>query len=366
MVHLTIVNLKRSTRLLEYYPFLDGFRALAIGWVIIHHINYFFNLSPIFPSFIFDKFNHFAKVGVVGVDLFFVTSGFLISGLIFEDLDSKIRVKRFYLRRVFKILPQYILVVIAGIAFTLTLGSIQGIKIISYIFLFQNYIHPIASLGHLWSIAVEEHFYLIYPLMIQWVCVSNRSHKKRKIILLSIFLILMVAIFFIRRYTFMAYPYNQLLLFQMSHLRFDALFMGCLIKLMEPFLKSLRYRFLPLVFFLFSGIFFYKYYVGYDPCRSFTYVWAYLASGFLLVSALCGFKPLIWATQNSFMRYIGRCSYAVYLWHFLILFILRQYLKHPVGMLGFIVIFISVMMAGILSTMTIEKYFLNLRKKWVP
>ncbi len=89
----------------KYYLFLDGFRAIAVLWVILSHILIFFDLSPNL-GVLFIPFVKIAAVGVFGVDIFFVISGFLITGLLLEDLDSgKIRIKKFYFRRFLKIVP---------------------------------------------------------------------------------------------------------------------------------------------------------------------------------------------------------------------------------------------------------------------
>lgn len=355
-----------------YYRFLDGFRTVAMIWVLIHHMNYLFKVYLYLPRPISAAFNRFAFIGSVGVDIFFVISGFLISGLLLEDLESGIRIKRFYLRRFFKIFPQYILVVMVGIVWVLSLGAQKGnllFSIVSYAFLFQNYLQPIGTIAHLWTIAVEEHFYFIYPLILKMVTMIGRPLAYRKKALFFIFLLLMILIFFVRRDTFMAFPYNSLLLFQMSHLRLDALFFGCMIKLMEPFITGpfmTRFKILPLGCFLLSMALFYKLFLSFDPCRSTTYVFAYLASGLLLIAALSGFRPLLILTENSIMRKIGQCSYGIYLWHYLLLGGIAILFKGRMNVLILMMVPCLVLAAGVLSTKTIEKYFLNLREKVIP
>jgi peptidoglycan/LPS O-acetylase OafA/YrhL len=115
----------------KYYPFLDSFRGIAILWVIFHHAVYFFSGNGL--GFLPLKM---AKLGFLGVDLFFVTSGFLITGLLMEEFfQGQLRVQRFYIRRFFKIVPHYFLTIIVALGFAsfLTPGSsIESIQIFNY------------------------------------------------------------------------------------------------------------------------------------------------------------------------------------------------------------------------------------------
>ena len=112
------------------YDFLDGLRGVAVLWVMAHHFLYGFDARPAFVQTVLffkthnwnwaaqlssDIFNNvyvrLTFFGNYGVDLFFVISGFLITGLLLEFLDKKVDIKRFYIRRFFKIIPHYYFVV---------------------------------------------------------------------------------------------------------------------------------------------------------------------------------------------------------------------------------------------------------------
>ena len=90
----------------NYYPFLDTFRGIAVLWVLVHHIKLFFDVEMWLRSY-YVWFYKVANIGYLGVDMFFVISGFLITGVLLPGFDQDIQVKRFYIRRGFKILPQY-------------------------------------------------------------------------------------------------------------------------------------------------------------------------------------------------------------------------------------------------------------------
>ena len=105
-----------------YYPYLDGFRALSILWVVWHHIYVFFDLRE-WASTAWLPTVMAAKLGLLGVDMFFVISGFLITGLLLPDLDNTVRIKRFYLRRIFKIIPSYTAALAGGLLMLAVIGD---------------------------------------------------------------------------------------------------------------------------------------------------------------------------------------------------------------------------------------------------
>lgn len=150
----------------KYRPDIDGLRAIAVLSVVAFHA---------FPNWV--------KGGFIGVDVFFVISGYLISTIIFENLDKgTFSFKEFYSRRIRRIFPALLLVLTVSFVvgwFTLLtdeykqLGKhiVGGAGFISNIFLWgeSGYFDNAAEtkpLLHLWSLGVEEQFYIIYPLLI--------------------------------------------------------------------------------------------------------------------------------------------------------------------------------------------------------
>lgn len=150
----------------KYRPDIDGLRAIAVLSVVGFHA---------FPSWI--------KGGFIGVDVFFVISGFLISGIIYENLDKgEFTFREFYARRIRRIFPALIVVMTACFAFgwfsLLTdeykqLGKhiAGGASFISNFLLWQEsgYFDNSAEtkpLLHLWSLGVEEQFYIIWPFLL--------------------------------------------------------------------------------------------------------------------------------------------------------------------------------------------------------
>src|SRR5258708_33942090 len=140
-------------------PSLDGLRALSIALVLISHL--VGTRGFIVPQAI----GRFFSLGELGVRVFFVISGFLITSLLLEELESEGRISliRFYFRRTMRILPPYFTLILAVVlleaAGWITLAPKDKLHALTYT---SNY-YPERSwyLGHTWSLAVEQQFYLM-------------------------------------------------------------------------------------------------------------------------------------------------------------------------------------------------------------
>lgn len=349
---------------------MDGLRGVAILWVMLHHANYFLGwgerLGPVLRRFF--------HVGFLGVDIFFVTSGFLITGLLIGDLGGHIRLRRFYLRRFFKIAPQYLLAVVTGFILIAAAQENYGLKQkLSYFFFLQNYVDPILLMHHLWSIAIEEHFYLFYPLVLASACFLFPRIEQRRTYLLMVFVCLIGLGNYARYLWFLNRPESDLLyakIWQVTHIRFDALIFGCLIKLLEPSLvsrtRSMKKIFASMCFFLAVGVFLWLI-PRYQPLGWHCYTMAYVGAGLVLLSALTDFTPLKIFLEQPILRSIGRDSYGIYLWHYLLLFPFKAVWLQTGRNHAFILFYFLISVyAGALTTRTVEKYFLNMRSRIVP
>jgi len=142
-------------------PALDGLRAVAILLVLGLHD---FGFPP---------------GGAVGVDLFFVLSGFLITTLLLEErLDTgAVRICAFYARRARRLLPALAVLLAVYLVATAASGDAHLIPVAAGAFYFGNIIeatgHSLSGLGRLWSLAEEEQFYLVWPLLLL-LCARSR------------------------------------------------------------------------------------------------------------------------------------------------------------------------------------------------
>jgi peptidoglycan/LPS O-acetylase OafA/YrhL len=149
-----------------YIQTLDGWRAIAIGFVVAAH-----SAPSIFQSFGMsaDQATD-EKLGLLGVHIFFALSGFLItSRLLHEELQTEeVSLYSFYIRRAFRILPAAIFVLlVAGALSTFDIISLTFGRWLSALLFFANYSNAQTSyhVGHFWSLAVEEHFYIFWPAL---------------------------------------------------------------------------------------------------------------------------------------------------------------------------------------------------------
>ena len=229
---------------MKYYRFLDGFRAYSVLWVIWHHtLPAFGMLEWVSHPLLHRLLIRVSAIGFLGVDVFFVISGFLITGLLLGDLDDQVRMKRFYVRRFFKIAPHYLLILAAGfliMPFVSHPADYDARTVLSYFVFLHNYVDPIYIFGHLWSIAVEEHFYFLYPMLLAVICRVRTDAGARRRLLLGLLVLLIGVGNAIRAWCFRdLVSLNDPLPWQVTHVRFDGLMFGCLLRVLERDITAL-------------------------------------------------------------------------------------------------------------------------------
>src|SRR4051794_2751641 len=146
-------------------PSLDGLRAISIAAVLLGHLAGSHGFPDRLSSVVR---NPVVDVANFGVRVFFVISGFLITGLLMAEREKrgKIHLGAFYLRRVFRIMPAYV-ALIAVVALLDASGAIQvptSDFVAAWTYRMNYHLGGSWELGHLWSLAVEEQFYFLWPL----------------------------------------------------------------------------------------------------------------------------------------------------------------------------------------------------------
>jgi peptidoglycan/LPS O-acetylase OafA/YrhL len=368
---------------------LDILRGIAILLVVFHHIN-----NGVIPScakvsgaagFAFWKIK---DLGWAGVDLFFVLSGFLVGGLLLREIqrDGRFRFVQFVVRREFKILPSYyfLLLVLACTGATGFVNQESSRTAINSVFVhaffLQNYVDQLPN-GPTWSLAVEEHFYILFPMILigmGWVARKRKSDPLASIPIVagSIF----VGCLLLRIVSLHNGLYRDD--FMLSHYRFGSLFVGVFCQYLwmrhRERVRSVFFRvglWLPVAAGLILPAFFYS---RRNPAM-FTIGFSFLAIGsaillmLVLVNGLGRFEQ---SRLASSIALIGRCSYNIYLWHcFLPLIdpvvypVIQIYLgTHipwaPLALMAQGTVYIALaVLGGWVFTCVIETPFLRLRKR---
>jgi peptidoglycan/LPS O-acetylase OafA/YrhL len=231
---------------------IDFVRGLAVLLVIGNHARQF----KIGSGWLSPFADTWALIGGVGVDLFFVLSGFLVGGLLFRELLStgRMHIGRFMIRRGFKIWPSYY----AFLAFYLTymivvyrISPLQSIYLLTpWLVHLQNYLSMPAALSpdlqywafnarHTWSLAVEEHFYLALPIVL---LLLSRFQTSRLRVFIPLIAGLLLSLCLALRIGYLLGAPGATLPIEATHMRIDGLFFGVMIAYVYHFHKPLFTR----------------------------------------------------------------------------------------------------------------------------
>ncbi len=333
---------------------LDFLRGIAILLVLFRH-------NIIGDNLLY----HF---GWLGVDLFFVLSGFLVSGLFFHEYKKKnsVNVKRFLIRRAFKIYPPFYFFALSTILFhwfsTHSMYSVN--QILSEVLYVQSYFPSIWL--HTWSLAVEEHFYITLAIFV-FIIVKFKLITRPMFNIL--FLISLLVLSFVLRYD-ISFPHrlDATFGFQQSHLRSDGIIIGVLISYLYRFTNFnqffVRYKYLFLILgtilivpgFVFKAGSFFMNTWGLSSVN--------LGFGiFTLLSVNTAIFTKKWnRIPTAIVTFIGIHSYSIYLWHMNaneiseVIFGTHKWLVS-------ISFFIFSIFLGAFFSIVIEKPFLRLRDR---
>ncbi|OJV53738.1 MAG: hypothetical protein BGO31_02455 [Bacteroidetes bacterium 43-16] len=361
----------------DYYQGLDGIRAFAVISVMLFHF---------YPQGIL-------TIGWAGVDLFFVLSGFLITNILIKNKDKENYFSSFYMRRVIRIFPIYYLVVIPMLLLNIVLIHIRDWgNIGSYIVYLQNFAalrsEYLFGLAHTWSLAIEEQFYLFFPLIIRVFSIKNSFRITILLIILAIA---------IRFYSAIAFPGTPYLQSTLIFTRMDSLLLGGLLPLFIK-LYNISFKRLNLVFnvlLLLSGLLIVLSIANYNittlktdsvsemfaaygnPNLNTGYghlKYTILAVFFMALIGKIAYTTSPLATKfvkflsNKPLAYIGKISYGIYLYHWVIqefftLGLQKVNLEIPAFLLVCIKITLSIVIAA-LSWNLIEKPILKLKDRY--
>jgi len=353
-----------------YQPELDGLRFYAfLGVFVCHTLPFDGALYRRFQLPLPWLWGAVAKSGAAGVDLFFALSAFLITSLLLREREETeaISLRRFYLRRILRIWPVYFLLIAVGVVLAHTVAGqrLPWYYVAGYLLFAGNWVHavcggPESVCSPLWTVSIEEQFYLIWPLLMQLL-------RRRGMIVAAVITFLLATL---SRAGFMLAGWSGGFIYYGSISRCDSLALGILLALFADRLPRLTRATRCLL--VVSGL------AGWvvssawlneqpgpvDMRMVLGRLVVAISAGAILYSCLYSNSRLV---RGSWVVELGKISYGLYVWHLTAILIVVK-LFHPswgwqllaVKGLGFVM---TVMLA-LASYRWIESPFLRLKDKF--
>lgn len=349
----------KQKKIIPYRPDIDGLRAIAVLAVIFYHLN-----VP------------FISGGFVGVDIFFVISGYLISSIIYSEIKSQsFSLKGFYIRRIRRIFPVlFFIIFVTTIAGSFILPQLQlnefYASILSvawftsniFFWLHNDYFSVAAELKpllHTWSLSVEEQFYVFFPLLM--VVVSKHRYK----IMLTILMFLLISSFALSLYLSDDFVSAN---FYLAPGRAWEFLAGTLLAI--NILPDIKHKIIrQFVAMLGFGMIVFSVYIldrqSVFPGANALY--PVFGTALLIYAGIeknttkqSLSQPLILAMlSTSVLRYIGLISYSLYLWHWPVIALIKNQISGELDSSVKLSVFIVVFILSVLSYQFIERPFRN-------
>jgi peptidoglycan/LPS O-acetylase OafA/YrhL len=301
----------------SYLPALDGLRALAALLVIFYHFQ------------IGRKVGHW---GNLGVEMFFTLSGFLITWLLLREQEQHgaINLGQFYIRRSLRIFPAFYIFGLLSLGLLLLNGlEVRWAAFLAAFFYVSNIYDALGYpyqrfLGHTWSLAVEEQFYLLWPLMLLMLLLCRRNTRYMTNVLIAI----IGSVWGYRAWLVLTLGASRDFLYACPHMRWDQLMTGCLLAVLLKreacsglWRRLCSCSLLPVLTLILLGTsaylqviseYTYTYLVGFaiDP----------VLTAILIVQLMCLHNRVPWRWLNwRSVQYLGQISYSLYLYHVLLM-----------------------------------------------
>jgi peptidoglycan/LPS O-acetylase OafA/YrhL len=360
-----------------YFPNLNGVRFIAAFWVIVHHIEQFKEKFGFANHIFYTRF--IRQLGPLGVFLFFVLSGFLITTLLLVEKQktNTVDIKKFYVRRILRIWPLYYLIVILGLFVlpqidflnipdeTLLIGIDLTQKIVLYALILPNIVTGVFKhvpfVSQNWSIGVEEQFYYFWP----WVIRQSKTTK-----LLSVMAFFLVFFYLLRSLTVLYMPENGLWIYLkefIKSLRLTCMILGAIGAYFTHFQlnsKIVQFIFKPVfqgfLYVLLSLMLYFEFYQkGLSP-EIYSLVFT------LILMNLAKNPKTILSLENPVLDYLGKISYGLYMYHTIAVVIAVKiaFNHNQSNWISYsLTLILTIIMAG-LSYQYFEKPFLKLKDKF--
>lgn len=330
----------------KYRKDIDGIRALAVSSVLLFHFGYLPN-------------------GYLGVDIFFVISGYLITGIIYkETLENRFSISNFYLRRTRRIIPLVsftcLISLIIGI-FTMLPDDLENLaqsvlatnffsNNILQILTTKNYwdiVNEFKPLMHTWSLGIEEQYYLFYPFLFVLI---GKKRITWVLPILVIITILSLVLFFS--------PFKDFYKFYLLPFRFYELSLGGIAAILFKN-KVLNHKFSPLLIGILLIILSFSFE---DIQNSVLLFLTIIITCGLLISYNNNNKLSSFILENKLMVFIGKLSFSLYMWHQILLAFGRYFVFKEMNEINVTIILFSTILLSIFTFYIIEQPFRDKKK----
>jgi peptidoglycan/LPS O-acetylase OafA/YrhL len=347
----------------------DGIRALAVAFVVLQHLGVWQLADQ--AGFIRDKLAPLLSGGT-GVQAFFILSGFLITLLLIKERQTTgtVSIVNFMVRRSLRILPLYLLFcVLATLAFLVLNNNVPS-RSLAYAFLYAYNFVPtkdyVALLGHTWSLAVEEHFYLVWPLVF---AAGFARGRKPLIAALALFVIFSLALHFVLSRHPVSHDY---FISRWSFIAGSSIAVGCIGALLVTGFayqnSTTRIFAKPLA--LLSGLVLFanSLYIDIDSWFIQNVALGYIRSAGLLLIVLWIYEnqnsALVKVLEIRMLRYLGTISYGIYMWQGFFLSTGPKRLPNELWPPNQYIGFAMLVVIAPLSYRYFEQPFLSLKKRY--
>ncbi len=278
--------------------------------------------------------------GYIGVIFFFVLSGFLITYLLLEEkrISNTVEVKKFYMRRILRIWPLYYFLVILGFFVLHHIPLFEVISqedeffkhywlnFISYIFLLPNMsfafvMEAVPNLGHLWSIGVEEQFYLLWPLLLKF---SKKPMRTLWTFLIGVLAFKLISLLAIRVFFPGPPPDPDLMIFSpvetfkrfVGSLKFEAMAIGGIGAGWVFYKREKLLQFLYLKAVQWAALLAIPVIVLLTPVKLYSALYLLFSVPFLVIILNVATNPTcVYRLQGRVLNYLGKISYGIYMYH---------------------------------------------------
>lgn len=332
---------------------IDGLRGISIAFVMLHHIPYLTN--PILKNL--------QENGRLGVMLFFVISGFLITNLAIREKNATgaFNLKNFYIRRSLRIFPLYYFV-LAIVCFLVFIVHVYpedvknefSQKLPSYLFYYSNLTGPIEGpFSLLWSLAVEEQFYFFFSFLFFLLPFSMSRILFFTLTVLRLSMPLWDS-FFYENVFLVAFRYQEAILLGVS-LAYLLNIKGGYDLFNDLFVNDIS------LFFVFSSLIGIFLFFSVEKSPNIALIIDLL---FTLLVGICALRPRMVLIGGDKLSYIGKISYGIYLFHTIVFYGIRKFISADPAVVFLMGTPLTIGIASF-SYEFFESYFLKLKKKFI-